>query len=155
MMGKTHRPFGALLGAAYAIGAAAGPYTLVYAAIGYVCATLPDRIEGVPGLHRHRGLSHAWEFPAAALAVSLFLPRDWSVLVSAVAVSLISHLVGDWLFGLSSPYRGAGIPMRMGRRHRGLDRFRAGGRVELVVRPIVSVCAVLATLVGIALPMGL
>lgn len=183
-----HQVFGANAGLAVAVVASLGPVQgLAFATVaaGFAGGPLspdidnqrwfrkldglvPDELLGNGGPLAHRGVLHWWGLEAIAAGLLLAaqqMPGAGYVawIGWAIIVGWLSHLVGDWAFGLGhvcrvdSPelatagvgarrrtwtgrdggqmvtVRGAGIPMAPWWAHRGLGRFHSGGRTNRVV----------------------
>ena len=112
MVGPTHRLFGALAGAVWAVVTRQPEDVVLFTTIAATAtaygATSPDmdltdtwhRIPGHGGPLRHRGLTHWWGIPVLAWwLVTIHVPADrqwpWITLV----LGWSSHLVGDAIFG--------------------------------------------------------
>lgn len=101
---------------------------------------VPDEALGHGGPLRHRGLTHWWGLPAlASLPLAVFGLRVNGIDVTwagwALLVGVVSHLVGDFLFGKRCPQegRGPGIPIAPWWRHVGVG-LDTGGAFETVTR---------------------
>lgn len=165
MMGPGHRALGGACAAGVLIATDArlgvGPAALVVlAAVVTSGGTLsPDvdqarawrRITGAGGARAHRCVTHWWPWPLLLWWWSGRLATAASALVFGSAIGWASHLLGDLLFGRSSPWRGAGVPTLTPRGpHLGLG-LPVGGRLESwVTRALVAGCwlAVPVALVG-------
>lgn len=144
MMGPTHRIWGAHQGAVLGglTGALWGPSeavtgVLIWAGVGWACATLPDRLERPLGF-KHRGPTH-WPEPPILLgllflaaAASPFGPIWWSIFMALAGVcnSWLSHWTGDYIFGKAhvaeredgsfTVIRPRGVPYNFGKGYKGL-----------------------------------
>lgn len=136
MMGKTHREWGAVSSAALAAAFGNDPLNVaVCAFVGYHVARVPDQIEHprmpLSPFRFHRGMSHSWELMVAPMMLAAWiLPRGIDYLPWALALGILSHLTGDFLFGRAGRGRGAGIPLFLGRFHVGLGILKVNGWTE-------------------------
>lgn len=134
MMGKTHKEWGAVSSALISAAAGNDPINVaVCAFVGYYVARVPDQIEKVPlsPFRFHRGMSHSWELMVAPLVLlAWWLPWGLDYIPWALALGILSHLTGDFLFGKAGYGRKAGIPLVLGRCHVGLGIFKVGNWTE-------------------------
>jgi len=134
MNGKTHVEWGAVSSAIISAAAGNDPINVAACAlVGYYVAKVPDQIERVPGspFRFHRGMSHSWELMVAPMMLlAWWLPVGVDYLPWALALGVMSHLTGDFLFGKAGWGRKAGIPLLMGRHHIGLGIFKVGNLTE-------------------------
>lgn len=140
MMGETHRPFGAVIGASGAVLIGANPLAVALAAgLGYVTATWPDRVEkvGIP----HRTLTHHWIVAWSIILPSFIMPAPISWILLGIGLGWLSHIIGDFMFGKAhtkdnadgsfTVIRGRGVPAPF--RYRGLG-LKVGGDWEVMFR---------------------
>lgn len=114
---------------------------------------VPDELLGKGGPMRHRGLSHFWGLPVlAALFVYFRIDPHWQWIGWGLVVGWSSHLVGDFVFGAASQYRGAGIPWWPWWGHEGVG-LKSGGRIErFVAAPLIVLGMLWMAWVGLAVP---
>lgn len=139
MMGATHREWGAVTGALTSAAFGNDPLNVaVCFGMGYAFACVPDHIENKPlsPFRKHRGMSHSWELNALWLLVAWWLPPILDYPFWGFGLAFLSHLTGDWLFGKAGYGRGAGIPMFLGTKHKGLGRLKVNGWSEPYVRDV-------------------
>jgi hypothetical protein len=87
---------------------------------------LPDELLGNGGPMKHRGITHFWLWPVlAGMAAYHADMGDAGWVIWALIWGWTSHLIGDWLFGIS-PH---GIPVLPWWCHWGLG-LDSGGRFE-------------------------
>lgn len=156
-MGSTHREFGVavVLGVALAQGwpplqAGAGLVVALGVSGGRLSPdmdqyrgwrlgdkVLPDEALGHGGPLQHRGITHWWGLPVAAVPLVALVPPGYRWIAVAALAAWVSHLVGDLLFGKACVYahRGPGIPLAPWWGHVGLG-LDAGGTVERLVRDL-------------------
>ena len=140
MMGDTHRPFGAVIGATGAALIGANPLAVAAAAgLGYLTATWPDRVEkvGIP----HRTLTHHWLVAWSIILPSFIMPPPFSWALLGIGLGWLSHIIGDFMFGKAhtrdnidgsfTVIRGRGVPAPM--KYRGLG-LKVGGPFEVKFR---------------------
>jgi hypothetical protein len=153
MMGPTHRIWGAHHGLIIGttVGAPEGPYKalitgVAWSALGYVCATLPDVLERLPGGDMpHRGPTH-WPEPPLIIGLLAFLVLPWPlwVLLGGAACGVLSHWSGDMAFGKAhvmkdgdgkvvAVLRPQGAPYLFGRRYVGWG-IKVDSKAEKFVR---------------------
>lgn len=95
---------------------------------------LPRPLEG------HRRLSHWWGWPALAgllLALAVWTAGTaawWWLPAAALVTGWASHIAVDFVFGASSRYRGAGVPMSPTGGHRGVGLHSDGLIAQLCTR---------------------
>jgi hypothetical protein len=141
MIGTTHRRYGACHGAGVSAALGAPPLAVLGCAVGgWYLATIPDRIEQPLGLS-HRRQSHDYRFFLIPSLLAWFFPAIIAYPVHAVALAMLSHIEGDFVFGKahtkdkpSGGYvvmRPHGVPIwPIG--YRGLGR-KVDGKLEKVV----------------------
>lgn len=139
MMGRTHREWGAVTGALISAAAGNDPVNVaVCFGMGYALASLPDQVEDKPlsPFRKHRGMSHSWELNALLMLFAWWLPPIVDYPLWGLSLAIFSHLTGDWLFGMAGYGRGAGIPMFLGTKCKGLGRLKVNGWTEPKVRSL-------------------
>jgi membrane-bound metal-dependent hydrolase YbcI (DUF457 family) len=88
---------------------------------------VPNRLLDHGGPMRHRGITH-WPGTAIMLIGSLLALDTLISYLPVVAISIgwCSHLLGDFLIGARSRYRGPGIPLAPWWHHRGAGAHNGG-----------------------------
>jgi membrane-bound metal-dependent hydrolase YbcI (DUF457 family) len=113
---------------------------------------LPDEWLGEGGPLQHRGISHWFGWPLAAVlwAVYALPPSGYAWAVYALIAGWASHLLLDFAFGKRAWGRGPGIPLAPWWAHVGIG-LDAGGMLEVwILRPVlVGIAAYLMYLVVI------
>jgi len=108
---------------------------------------LPDEWLGAGGPLQHRGISHWWGLPLAALLGLQALPVHglWRLALLGALVGWASHLLGDFVFGKAShwDHRGPGVPLLPWWGHVGLG-LDSDGMLERAARWMLSVAVVSA-----------
>lgn len=159
---KSHIMFGASCGACVSVVAGCSLWqTVVSAGVAATTAPLPDLDQrswwrtldrwipdewlGHGGPLAHRGITHWWGIQVLLMfAVHSMSTGDCSWVLYVGCIGLCSHLIGDFILGAKSRYRGPGIPLMPWWRHVGLG-VRCGGFCEsaVVLSSCVGVCCVL------------
>jgi hypothetical protein len=100
---------------------------------------------GKGGPLQHRGITHWWGIPAAAAGLLVAAYTAWSPwwwwLPAAVIAGWVSHLAGDFCWGMAHPAsgRGGGIPFAPWWGHRGLEWDVDGPWEHLATRLVMPV----------------
>lgn len=114
-----------------------------YAEWKWLDRVLPDELLGHGGPMQHRGVTHWWGLPALAgiglCLVPFATPGIW--VAWCALIGWMSHLAGDWMFGLAGPDRGPGIPFAPWWRHRGLGVLSSSGWTEGACTVLLGVAA--------------
>lgn len=144
-MGPGHRALGAacaagvLLHDGARLGMSGGALVVLAAVVTSGGALSPDvdqtrawrRVTGAGGACAHRCITHWWPWPLLLWwASGRVSGAAESALLLGAAIGWASHLLGDAVFGRSSPWRGAGVPtLRPSGPHLGFG-LSVGGRLE-------------------------
>lgn len=97
---------------------------------------IPDEFFSHGGPLRHRGITHWWGtavlFAVVLCMIDTVTAGQISLILIAMMIGWCSHILGDFLVGARSRYRGPGVPLAPWWRHVGIG-IKTGSFADVVI----------------------